>query len=232
MRLYFIFFLICISFRVVAQDPKAILQKVNKIYFKEKSFQVDMKFLLYKGHYGEFSESYLGTLFQEKNKYYQKIDKTEFILTPDFCLKVNHLEKNVLLLTGENVQLNFQSEILKTFDKCQEVTLKTLDKYYLLTLIFKSTLLIPYEKITIKILKSSYHIAQLDLFYAEERDFSKRRDIEDNNKPHMRVLYSNFTDKSAIKPSVFLFNTYFKTANDMIFLKGSLVNYKLIDKRI
>ena len=223
-------FIVC---RINAQDSKVILQKMASVYRNNNAFQVDMKFILYKGYFGKIDESYIGTLYQDKQKFYQKIDQTEFIVTSKFCSKISHIDKNVIIFSGEElINNNFQTEILKTIESCKKIEVTNLDKYYLLTMNFKNLVQHPYNKVTLKICKSNFHLAQLDIFYQGERDFSTKPRIIDMHLPHLRIMYSNFKEQPTISSNIFEFDTYFSSTKSTISLKGKLKTYNLTDKRV
>ena len=231
MRVFLIafFFLFVLSSSV--PKPLDVVKQMMAVYEKHKVYSVDMKFSLYKGHTsGEVFESYLGLLYKHKKKAYQKISDTEFIISPEFCVKVVHPQKVVELSTGHefvNQELDF-----KTISKeCSTFNIVEQEDYYLVSMIISHTSQIEFEKVLLKIYKKNMHLAQVDLFYSTQQNFSKNPNKPNLQKPHLRILYSNFTSQPKISSNVFNYSTYFESSKSIIKLSKQFEHYEFIDNR-
>lgn len=217
---------------VYGMDAKEVLRKMGEVYEKTSVYEFHMKYELFKGEKGTTVETtYAGYFMRNKTKVYQKIDQTEFITTPDFCMKISHTEKIAELMKGEaykNQDIDFE----KTIKECKEIKMEEQDTYYLITMVIKTASQVPFSKVKVKVNKSNFHLAQLDLYYSHQEDFSENPQKKDLHQPYVRVLYSKFSKKPSVAESVFNYNTYVKTVNSRVLLAGTIKNYELIDQRI
>ena len=217
---------------IVAQKPIDIVKKMMAVYDKTNSYAVDMKYNLYKGvSSGVVEESYNGFLYKNKKNIYQKISETDFILTPSFCAKVVHSEKVVELLTGQESPSQ-ELDIKTILKECSSFTSVEQENYYLITMVISHVSQIEFEKVLLKIYKKNMHLAQVDLFYSVQQNFSKNPNKPELQKPHLRILYSNFTTSPKISNSVFEYDTYFKVNKTIITLSKQFEKYEFIDSRI
>lgn len=217
----------------MALDGKEILKKMTSVYHSLETYELYSKYDLFKGSKSStVEESYQGYICKNGDKVYQKIDHTEFIITPTFCLKISNDEKIVELSRGQ-AYINQEIDFQKTIKECKELTVEEKDKMYYITLIIKNSSQVPFSTVKVKVNKSNYRIAQLDLFYTDMQDFSKDPKKKDLNQPHLRILYSDFSKKiEKVSNTVFNYETYFKTVNTMIVPIGLIKDYELIDNRI
>jgi hypothetical protein len=230
-----IFLISCVFFITLTSSstikPLDAVKKMLSVYDNLKSYSVDMKFNLYKGHSsGEVIETYSGFLFRYKKKAYQKIYDTEFVITPEFCAKIVHPERVVELSTGHEY-VNQELDINAITKECSSYSLIEQEDFYLVTFLISNTSQIEFDKVILKIYKKNMHLAQVDLFYSIQQNFSKNHLKPDIQKPHLRILYSNFSTESNIPLSVFNYKTYFEVNNSIIKLSKKYENYEFIDNR-
>lgn len=215
-----------------AIDDKEILRKMCSVYEHEQTYELYAQYDLFKGPKSStVEESYAGYFCRNKDKVYQKIDQTEFVVTPSFCLKISNSEKIVELMKGQ-VYKNQEIDFEKTMKECKEITVEEKDKMYYITMVIKTSSQVPFSTVKVKVNKSNYRMAQLDMYYTDFQDFSKDPKKKDLQQPHLRVLYSKFSKKISVSESVFVYTTYFKTTNSMISPTGVIKDYELIDNRI
>lgn len=217
---------------VFGMDAKEILRKMGEVYEKTSVYEFHMKYELFKGEKGTTVETtYAGYFMRNKTKVYQKIDQTEFITTPDFCMKISHTEKIAELMKGETYK-NQDIDFEKTIKECKEIKMEEEDTYYLITMVIKNASQVPFSKVKVKVNKSNFHLSQLDLYYSHLEDFSENPQKKDLHQPHVRVSYSKFSKKPSVTDGVFNYGMYVKTVNNMVSLTGTIKNYELIDQRI
>lgn len=217
---------------VYGMDAKEILKKMGQVYEKNSTYEFYMRYDLFKGEKGTKVETtYNGYFVKNKVNIYQKIDQTEFVVTPSFCVKISHSEKIVELMQGEEYK-NQDIDFEKTIKECKEIKLEEKDKNYLITLILKANSQVPFSYVKVLVNKTNYHLVQLDMYYWQLEDFSKNPNKKDLQKPHVRVTYSKFSKKPAVKSTVFLFENYFKTVKNMLSPVGVIQSYELIDNRV
>jgi hypothetical protein len=214
-----------------ALTVKEVLEKMNAVY-ANKNYSVNVKFDLFKGTSSNVVESsYEGSFIQFNNKVYQKIDKTEFITSPEFCLRISNSESTIELMKGETYKRK-DIDFMAILKECKETKIEEKENYYYITLIINNLSQVEFSKVNIKVYKSNFHLAQIDMYYSHFEDFSKNNSVKDLQQPHLRMVYSKFSSKPSISSSIFNFESYFKTEKTIIKPIGAYTNYELIDYRL
>jgi len=230
MKRYLLLIVLFVSGFSWSQDLKTILAKVNAAY-SGKNVSYDTRYELFKGHKSnEVHSFYQGKVVSSKGNTYQKVDKTEFVYTESFSVKINADEKALVVLPGQqNIRPELDLEV--ALRDCAES--KVIDKgsFYRIILTMKAGSALQCSVIKLEIDKKKFTLNQIDIYYSFFQDFSATFSQTDMEQPHMRIKFSNVNLDASPKERLFLQKTYYSDEGSSLKPTGSYATYRLYDNR-
>lgn len=227
-------YLLVISFFFVgltwSQDVNSILTKVNAAY-SNKNVSYLTRYELFKGHKATKVHSfYTGEVLSYEGNIYQKIDKTEFVYTDGFSVKINSEEKVIVVSNG---QTNVSRELDLDVAMKECLSSKIIDKgnYYSIEMSMKPESSIQCSVIQLRVDKVNYTLQQIDIYYSFLQDFSEIYSQQDLHQPHMKIKFTNMNVKASNKPILFSESSYFSLKNNVLVAVGNYKTYTLHDNR-
>ncbi|TGD56849.1 LolA family protein [Flavobacterium humi] len=184
-----VFFSSC--FCLQAQTVEEVLKKVNTEYTSKKCLSYTSSYNLYKKATDKKAyESYKG-IFQKNisNAVYQKIDKTEFVLKGNVCLKIMHPDKLIEISKAEPFVLG-EFSIQPLFEYCKVKEFKSNAGFWTIELEPKQFTDLPYSKIVVTVSKSFFITKQV-FYFNSGIDFSKDHRKNDISYPVLEIIHSN-----------------------------------------
>ena len=213
-----------------SQDVNTILTKVNTSY-SNKNVSYSTRYELFKGHQSTNLHSfYVGEVVSHNGSVYQKIDKTEFVYTENFSVKINSDEKALVVLPGrEKVSPELDLEL--ALSDC--ASSKVIDKgsFYRIVLTMKPESSLQCSEIKLEVNKDNFTLNQIDIYYSFLQDFSTVFSQQDLNQPHMRIKFSNVNLEASGKDKLFSQTTYYSLNNGGLIPAGNYAAYTLHDNR-
>lgn len=225
---------ILLSFSLQAQSIKEVLQKMNENYDESKLFSVDLKYTLFKGRFSDnISKQYYGKAANTTYGSYQRIDMIEMISTSDFALMLDEESRTI------SYNLPTESSVLRNIDQAlsnaSEKSLSSKGDSYIITLTYSGASNSNLSRVIISIDKESYRIHLIDLLYSNQINFANSFGAKDYAYPHLRIEYSNYSNKPSIPESKFELSNYItiKKENKIETLapSSSYSTYEVIDNR-
>lgn len=232
LKVYILFlWVLLFSFCGITQSVDEVISKTGRNYASTSFIEYKMTYELFKGHKStNVNASYKGYCYRHGANLYQKIDNTEFIYTPKLCVKANLEEKAMIISPGKlDVSLG-EINLEQAFSECKEKKIDSDDKFYLITLLIKTQSLLPVSVIKLKIEKKKYQIAQMDIYYTDEIDFSQEYNTTDFQLPHLRIKYDEIIENPKKKESLIDLGRYVSKSNTGSFIpKGIYQDFELTD---
>jgi len=212
------------------QDVKSVLTKVNATY-ANKNVSYSTKYELYKGHKATKIHSfYTGEVVSQDGNIYQKIDKTEFIYTEKFSVKINSDEKALVVLAGQkNISPELNLEL--ALKECSSSELVDKGSYYSIVMIMKPASSLQCSVIQLRVDKESFTLQQIDVYYSFLQDFSAVYTQQDLNQPHMKIKFTNMNLNASAKTGLFSQSSYYSIDNSVLKAIGKYATYILHDNR-
>jgi hypothetical protein len=218
----FVFFNVSI---VGAMEAKAILEKMQAVYAKSKTYEYKSQFSLYKGHKSTEEVSfYEGYTYRNEGGVYQKIDDVEFVYGVDFSLRIENKSKSFELLNATNVN-EFPVNLDIALKNCYEIKSEQKEGYYSVTLLIKKNSDVPLSVLKMRIDDQSFHIQQLDLYFSTSQDFSESVNKTDFHSPHLKIKIIDFSTKSKNNKEILKQDHYIKYNGSSYVLKDTYQGY-------
>lgn len=209
-----------------------LIHKMASNYEGASQLEYTSSYELFKGYSStEVYSSYNGYVYRNKGQVYQKIDETEFVYGTDYFLKIGNKEKVMLLdLAQKNINLEVDTdEVLKN---CSQKNMEDKGEYYLVTLVYKPMIDLPFSTVKMRIHKTKFQLLQLDLYYRGARDFSTVFGKKDEAKPHLRIKFRNITMSPKDRSELFQISRYISNTNNRLSPAGKCNGYELVDHRV
>jgi hypothetical protein len=147
-------------------------------------------------------------------------------MTPTFNLQISPSEKAILLFKQTISSL----PIINTLDllnQCSDTKLRSSVKYFYIDFYFQ-TKLSEFEKVVFKIHRNSNRISQIDYYYDTEINFSKDPKKKEFDKPHLKILFSNFNSSPSIESNLFNLESYVAQQNGKYVGSGAYKHYTIL----
>lgn len=231
MKLTLIALLLGLYSQLLALDAKEIIQKMNDKYASLKSYSLETQYELFKGSASDVVEEfYTGLIYKSREGFYQKIQQASFVYAPDFFLKVNSDENSMLLTERQDFTLS-PVDFSLAARECKEITAEEKDDHYIVSLYFSNVSAVPLSVLRLQIHKKTFLLDRMDLYYSILQDFSKNREIQELEQPHLRVSFSNFDHKPKEKTEYFKLESYLQKQDNKYVPVGMYANYHITDNR-
>lgn len=215
-----------------AMTVDEVLTKLRSTYSSVSRIEYKTVYELFKTHQtSEIVTTYNGYVYRQGNQMYQKIHNTEFVHGTDFSLKIN-AEEQVIQLNKPLGTLDLELNLTEVLKECKEKSLKTLDTYYSVTLLFSATSTIPLSVLKIRVDKKDFKLLQLDLYYSVQQDFSDDYRVKDMNRPHLRIRFTDITFNPADNKHLFRLDRYIEKKKNYLTPSTNYKGYTLTDLRI
>ena len=231
MKSFFFFLSFLVYGMFNAQDARDVLKKMQEFYASCSEFEVSATYELFKGNKSNtVEESYEGFYQKSKEGFYQKIDETECIATGDFFLAISHPEQIMVLEKSKKIAMN-DLNLETSLKHCKSLEVKQEEKNYIVLMYFSIDSGLPFSLVKITIDKKSYELKVLDLYYAEEIDFSKRISSQDMQQAHLRIKNRDFSKKIKKDDKRYQLSSYLTGNNGEATPSETCKGYELVDKR-
>lgn len=228
----FILTVVLLSSHCFSMTADEILNKLRSKYSTASKIEYKTVYELFKNHQSsEIVTSYNGYVYRQGNLMYQKIHHTEFVYGADFSLKINSDEK-VIQLNKKQQTLELELNLDEVLKECKEKSVKEIDNYYSVTLLFKQTSLLPLSVMKIRIDKGDFRLLQLDLYYATHQDFSTDYRVTDLQRPHLRIRFTDITFSPSDNKQLFNLGRYIETRKNYLYPSAIYKHYSLSDLRL
>lgn len=230
MKSILLFVVLALTVSAWSQDVHSVLTKVNETY-SDKNVSYSTKYELFKGHKSNaVYSSYLGEVLSYASNVYQKIDKTEFIYTENFSVKINSQDKDLVVLAGKN-NVNPELDLELALKECSSSKLEDKGSFYRIILSMKPESSLQCSVIKLEINKTNFTLNQIDIYYSFLQDFSAVYTQKDLNQPHMRIKFSNMNLDAISKAGLFSESSYYSVDENTIEPSGTYASYTLHDNR-
>lgn len=228
---YILFFFISISNFSFGIEVEEVISKMHKNYSLESSFSIELDYILFKGHDSKVvSERYDGKVENSEFGYYQRMDKVEYISTEKYAIQVNNIQKYIAYSFPK--KRDFTEDLNSALLAASNSYVTKVSDSYVVTLYFLGFIESPFSKVQIKISSDDYLLESVDMYFINDKNFAKIRGENDFAKPHLRIMYSNYTKKPKIDKNTFELSSYIKTVNGVLYPSKKYEYYELIDQRI
>src|SRR5690606_27003091 len=187
---------------------------------------------LFKGHKSdEVDTSYHAfSVVQSKNNAYQRIGDIEYVYYDGTMLEIDNASHTMLLSRSKKSPEIIALEELIATASGQELELK--DDFYSLGLSYELNISSGVTKVQLRIGKTDFLIKQVDVFYAQVKDFSKESGAPDYELPHLRITYENFSRDIKANMDKLKLGSYIEIRGDKTTLNEKYKDYQLFDHRI
>jgi hypothetical protein len=203
---------------------------VNATY-TDKNVSYSTKYELYKGHKATKIHSfYTGEVLSQDGNVYQKIDKTEFIYTEDFSVKINSGEKALVVLAGQT-NINPELNLELALKECSSSKLVDKGSYYSIEMTMNPMSSLQCSVIQLRVDKANFTLQQIDVYYSFLQDFSVVYTEQDLNQPHMKIKFTNMNLNASTKTGLFSQSSYYSIDNRTLKAIGKYATYTLHDNR-
>jgi hypothetical protein len=225
-----------LSFTSYAQSTaKEVLELYKDKLAKTIEYQVNLTYKIYKGHTQKEAHQITKGVFYKKNdKMYTKLGEAEMVNTPKTYLKINHIERAILVTDGVEKPNELNINLDDFFKYLKAEIVDQTDVFWTIELTPKGKITqLPFSKLIVEIHKKTYEMKRQLFFYHSQLNFSK--DIKQNDIANVKleVLYENYK-RSRFNVPKNIFNL------KQIFLKvkgknyegiGRLKGYEIINKK-
>ena len=220
----------CSHLCLYSQSIEEVLKKVNAEYTSNKYLSYDLNYNLYKKENDiKVYESYSGIFKKNTSNFiYQKINKTEFILKGNFCLKVIHEDKTIDVSKAEPFILgDFSIKPLLEYCKVKEFKLNK--GSWIIVLEPKQYTDLPYSKIVITV-NGNYFITKQMFYFNSGIDFSKDYTKSEISNPVLEIRHSNHT-RDKVPESLFSLGKFISFEGNIIKPSKTYSGYNIEDYR-
>ena len=188
---------------VNAQQPTAAesLAKIETYYKTAKSFSIQVKYNMYKGHTGNhLTESYEGTMTKNGAVSQIKILGSEILQFPEAQLTINKDNKTLVYneISGESLKKSplDVSTFLKYY---KETSTKVSGNMLIHEMVLKNNQMpIPYSKIVIYINKANYQLVKQELYLSTKVPFVDEKGKDTKDVARMEISFK-YNKKSMTK---------------------------------
>jgi hypothetical protein len=190
------------------QTASEVIAGINKQFTSSKPLQYNTQYNLYKDDKSKVvHQSYKG-IFQKSssNEMYMKIDKTEFLNTNKYTIKISSTEK-AMIVSNRQVYATGDFDINKLLAYCTIGSFKDYKAYWEIVLINREYSSLEYSKIVLQVYKN-YWIKKQIFYYNTQVNFSGDYRKQDYSSPRLEIEYSNHNNKE-VSTSIFNSNLYF-----------------------
>lgn len=233
MRIFvLLFFLIVNNTYAQFNDANEILKAYKKTVDKDESYSVNITYKIYKGHNSNTpKEIQTGVFFKEKDQLYTKLGEVEIINTPNEHLKINHLEKAILVANGIKTPDNFNLDFEELSKYLKAELISSAGNNYTLKFIPNGKITqLPFSKLIIVLNKKTLRIKRQTFYYYSEMNFSKEFRGRDVGKVKLEVLYKNYKFQNlASYKTLFNIGAYYRVVKNEIHPLGRLKDYEIVN---
>ncbi len=217
------------TFQIQAQTVKEILKKIENKFESKKQYKIKADYTLYRGLIGtQKLIEYKGELIFNKPVKYNKINKTETIVSKNSYIKVNHEQKAMVYSNSKNFTKQSQeldiTSLLKTFNTGK---LTQDAQNWICELLPKKYSPLPYTRISLIIDKKTLLLKKQVMLLKNKFNYSKTKEKE---MDYMR-LEIKFHPVSALTKEDFKtinIDRFVKKQSKKVTLTDKYKNYQLI----
>lgn len=174
-----------VSFGLSGKD---YLEKINANYHALKSFELQLSYVLYKGHQGvEVKDEYRSVLKMNGRRSYRKVYSEEIITAEQISLVLNHELKTIQILPGLKTEI-FNQDITTSLEQCKAIKVTQSEEGTKISITFKDFSSVQYAKIDI-VIDDNYWVKHMTLFYATEMNYSSDYFHPEMDYPRLEVDY-------------------------------------------
>lgn len=230
---YKIFLYVGFLFSIIGsgQTTADVFAGINKQFTSSKSLQYSTQYNLYKDDKSKIvRQSYKG-IFQKSssNEMYMKIDKTEFLNTNKYNIKISLTEK-AMIVSNKQVFTTGDFDINKLLAYCTVGSFKDYKTYWEIVLVNREFSSLEYSKIVLQVYKN-YWIKKQIFYYNTQVNFSGDYRKQDYSNPRLEIEYSNHNNKE-VNASIFNSSLYFTISKDNKIIPSVKYNsYEVDDNR-
>lgn len=231
MRPTYLILTFLLAVTVYGQTASEVLKAANAKFNSPKPLQFQTKYNLYKKHSDKnIYQSYNGFFMKNAaNEVYMRIDKTDFLNTNKYNVKISHLEKAMLVSDKQPLSMG-DFDIKKFQDLCKIGDFNTYKNFWQITLIPNKFSGLAYSKIVLTINKN-YTMSKQEFYHNTSHNFSKDYTKTDLSNPKLEILYTNYSSKLTENQKL---NTayFFATGkNNSIVPTSAFKKYEITDNR-
>lgn len=213
---------------VWSQNAAEVLYRANQFFREKTEYQLNVMYSLYKTHQStEVVEQYKGKSMRLNNHFYSRVKNTEQLILDDFSLTISNEEK-IILMQPELKQLltEFDVELVKKYG--ERLFLETKESEYWCTIVFNEKAGITFEKLVLRIDKSTFFINGLIYYFGEYHDFSENYQTKDLSRPRLEILFYDFSLKADVPSNLFNQKTYLVKSGNTWIGQGKYEDYEII----
>lgn len=177
------------------QTASEVLKMANDKFNASKTLQFNTRYNLYKKHSDvKVHQTYDGLFMKNAlNEVYMRIDKTEFLNTNRFNVKISHYEKAILVSDKQPLSMG-DFDIKKIQKLCTISSFKTHKTHWEIVLIPKEFSGLNFSKIVI-FMNKNHTISKQVFYYNTGHNFSKDYTKSELSNPKLEIVFTNYTSK-------------------------------------
>lgn len=200
-----LFCLVFFTFCVQAQESKEVLDRFKKRYDSLSDYQVSLLYKLYKGHQSKTAyQTTKGVFLKKGDQFYSKINELEVVNNRKNNLKINHLEKAILISNTQKHSKQLGDFRIEELSNYLDITVfNTLKNSFEITLESKEVTQLPFKAITLIIDKETYNLKKQVFYYFRTVSVSSTESKEEASLK-LEINYLNYKTKNfTISEAVF-----------------------------
>ncbi|MGK4569022.1 hypothetical protein [Flavobacterium sp. 3HN19-14] len=232
--LTFLLMLICSAFAAAQKDDRkemeGLFSKTQKVYENANSFKLATSYKLYPTYRSNtVCESYAGILFRNKEDFYCKIDKTEFIKIADTYIKVDNESKRMQLSNEKAPDPIEAYNIRALMSHFRDFSMTSTPDQFICTMTCPELTLVPYGKAIIYINKKDLTIDRQVMYMLNLNAYKNSKGKNVTDYPRLEILFSEFDSQAAIPAVKFKLETYIRKSKQVPIPAKEYKNYQIVD---
>lgn len=230
MRLLLLTYLLLFCGCSFAISPEGLLKKM-KTAQKEQNYSYTMSYNVFMGHQSKLvHETYEGNMIKYGDNYFQNLQGTEWVYTPDFTVRIQSKSKQLMISNPmKSMQrvidldaISFNSDEMKVIEN---------EGSYEMVITYKSNGISQFEKVTFSVDKETFFMKELNTFYAGERAYLNEDGSTVSGRPKVTITFSDIELNPRIDKSIFDIKNYLVVVAKKAKPTEKYKDYKVHDTR-
>ncbi|MFT7900106.1 MULTISPECIES: hypothetical protein [Flavobacteriaceae] len=225
-------FLISFSTVVAQSKVKVILNSYKKTVEKDKEYQVNLTYKIYKGYSETLPyEVQEGVFYKKMNNSYTSLSNVEIINTENTYLKINHNEKAILIANGVKKPQELHLNLDELFKYLEAEIIKENPKFWTIKFTPRGEITqLPFSKLIIELNKKTFRVKRQLFYYLNKMNFSENLRETDEANVKLEVLFKNYKTSHFKKLiGVFDIKKYIKKEKGIYKPKGAIGGYEVVN---
>ncbi|WP_428741574.1 hypothetical protein [Tenacibaculum sp.] len=218
---------------IIAQNNvKNVLELYKSRVEKDKEYQVNLTYKIYKGHSETLAyEVQKGTFYKKLNNSYTNLSNVEIINTANTYLKINHDEKAILIDNGVEKPEDLHLGLEELFKYLDAKIIEEDSKIWKIKLTPKGSITqLPFNQLIIELDKRTYRLKRQLFYYLAKMNFSDDLRKSDEANVKLEVLFDGYkTSNLEALNKVFTIERYIKKEKEAYKPLGAIRQYEVVN---